>query len=111
MPVVLCPLAGIFQYYQWVAEVRGVYKRLTRSGRSPAQSIVYYMQKFALVGNIILKAAFGFSCYRSPWTPMAKSCMLPRCSSSLLLLEVSFSVYIGLWQRYGTQMSCSTPEP
>lgn len=56
--VLLCSLAGIFQYYLQVAEVGKVYKKPAPSGRSSVQSINYYIREFDCMFSLLLISPF-----------------------------------------------------
>lgn len=44
-PVVICPLALVFKFYEWKAIKMGVWER-TYSGRTRMQSIIHYIHEF-----------------------------------------------------------------
>ncbi|CDK28326.1 unnamed protein product [Kuraishia capsulata CBS 1993] len=57
MPFVFVPLALVFKFYQLKAEKMGLFVR-DKSGRSFAQSLMFYIHEFDVVGAFILMAAF-----------------------------------------------------
>ncbi|KAM5360907.1 hypothetical protein ACJA88_014665 [Fusarium oxysporum] len=102
MAFVLFPLAVVFKFFQRKAEKMGLFVQ-TPSGRTIAQSIIYYFHEFDIIGAFLLMAAFVL--FLLPFS-LASNGRAGYSSASFIAMVVigiiMFFVFAA-WERFGAR--------
>ncbi|KAJ5628152.1 Siderochrome iron transporter 2 [Penicillium lividum] len=101
-PVVFCPLAFVFKYYECKASRMGVWKR-TPSGRTRIQSIIHYIHEFDVIGAFLLMAAWVL--FLLPFSMAQYGRAQYKSASFIAMVVVGFCTLFGFaaWEKWGAR--------
>ncbi|KAK5132397.1 Siderochrome iron transporter 2 [Meristemomyces frigidus] len=102
MPFVFIPLALVFKTYQRKAERMGLFKR-EPSGRTAAQSIIYYIHEFDVVGALLLMAAFILFLLPFSLESYGRASYTSATFIAMVVIGALLFPVFAAWEKYGAR--------
>ncbi|KAF2663969.1 MFS general substrate transporter [Microthyrium microscopicum] len=104
IPVVTLPLFGLFMYQFNAAKRQGIIPK-RESGRTPSESLLYYIHEFDVVGLFLLSAGVAFTTLPfNLYTFQAKGFGSPLIIG-FLVVGVILLLGFGIWERFFAKVS------
>lgn len=102
-PVVFCPLAFVFKYYELKAYKMGVLRK-EPSGRTALQSIVHYIHEFDVIGAFILAAAFVLTLLPFSLESYGRAQYKSATFIAMIVIGVLLFPVFAAWEAYGARV-------
>ncbi|KAJ5752559.1 Siderochrome iron transporter 2 [Penicillium odoratum] len=101
-PVVFCPLAFVFKYYESKASRMGVWRRRP-SGRTKIQSIIHYIHEFDVIGAFLLMAAWVL--FLLPFSMAQYGRAQYKSASFIAMVVIGFCTLFvfAAWEKWGAR--------
>ncbi|KAJ5166736.1 Siderochrome iron transporter 2 [Penicillium canariense] len=101
-PVVFCPLALIFKFYERKAISKGVWKP-RNSGRTKMQSIIHYFHEFDVIGAFLLMAAWVLFLLPFSLAQYGRSQYRSATFISMVIIGPCMLLVFAAWERWGAR--------
>ena len=104
VPAVTLPLFGLFMYYYMKARKQGVVPKRT-SGRSPWESVSYYVREFDVPGLLLLSTGVAFFLLPFDLYTLQAKGWASATVISFLVIGVVLLVAFGIWEKFFAPIS------